>query len=48
MLGPVLISCVTLTHVGSVSRPSDLVHTVGVTAAVMSEQQHVKLELSSS
>ena len=38
VLGPVLISCITLTHVGGVGRPPYLVHTVGVTAAVMSEQ----------
>ena len=48
VLGPVFKPRVALADVGGVGRPPDLVDTVGVTAAVMSEQQHVKLGPSSS
>ena len=42
VIGPVLISSIALTHVSGVGRPPDLVHTVGVTAAVMPEQEQGK------
>ena len=42
VLGPVFIARVALADVGGVGRPPDLVDTVGVTAAVMPEQEQGK------